>query len=61
MGKLATLTPNRMDVRLGGEGKWVNLQFHKDDDHIDVIFNRHQIPILIEQLQTLLADTAETK
>jgi len=52
MGKLATLIPNRMDLRFSGDGEeFVNLQFHEKDDHVDVIFNRGQIPFLIEQLE----------
>lgn len=54
MSKLATIVPTRMDLRLAGDDdKWVNLQFHQKDDHVDVIFNRDQIPFLIEQLQKL--------
>lgn len=61
MGKLATVIPDRMDVRLAGDGdKWINLQFHEKDDHVDVVFNRSQIPFLVEQLDKLrLATPAE--
>ena len=61
MGKIASLTPNRMDVRVDDKGRWVNLQFHQKDDHIDVIFNRSQIPFLIEQLQKVTSEAAQAE
>ena len=60
MGKLATIIPNRMDLRVAGDDKqYVNLQFHKDDDHVDVIVNRKEVPALIEQLQKLTTSAAD--
>jgi len=59
MSKLASIVPNRMDVRLGKGAEFVNLQFHQKDDHVDVIFNRSQIPFLIEQLEKVRAKDVE--
>jgi hypothetical protein len=62
MSKLATIIPNRMDLRYAGEGEeFVNLQFHEKDDHVDVIFNRGQIPYLIEQLEKVGRKTEQAE
>jgi hypothetical protein len=62
MSKLATIMPNRMDLRFAGNGEqFVNLQFHEKEDHVDVIFARSQVPFLIEQLQKLETKSEEAQ
>jgi hypothetical protein len=62
MAKLASITPNRMDLRLAGDsGQFVNLQFHNENDHLDVIVNRSEIPLLIEQLKKLETTTEQAQ